>query len=238
MIHKHPKKYSYGYPRMYKELLSMGYICGKNKIARIMSKYGIRAKIKRKWKATTDSNHKYPIAPNLLKQNFNIDSPNKVWVSDITYVWTKEGWLYLAIILDLYSRKIVGWSMDSRMKKELVINALKQACMNRKPKKGIIFHSDRGSQYASKDVQNYLINHGFIQSMSAKGNCYDNAVAESFFKTLKSECIYFKTFINRIEAKLTIFDYIEIFYNKERRHSVLGYISPDNFENYNFKKVA
>jgi putative transposase len=237
-IHKVTNKDNYGYPRVHNELISMGYTCGRNKVARIMRENGIRSKIKVKWKATTDSNHKNPLAPNLLKQKFKFDSPNKAWVSDITYVWTKEGWLYLCMILDLYSRKIIGWSMDSRMKKELVINAIKSAYLKRKPSENIIFHSDRGSQYASRAVVQYLKNNGFRQSMSAKGNCYDNAVAESFFKTLKTECVYCQKFSNRAQAKLTVFKYIEVFYNRERRHSSLGYISPLNFEKYYNPKLA
>jgi transposase InsO family protein len=204
--------------------------CGKNRVARLMRQNNLRSKIKRKFKATTNSRHNYPVADNLLNQNFNAEHPNQVWVGDITYISTKEGWLYLAAILDLYSRQIVGWAMDSTMTKQLVIDALKQAVGRRKPPKGIIFHSDRGSQYASHRFQKLLKKKHFISSMSGKGNCYDNACMESFFHLLKTEHVYFENYKTRAQAKQSIFQYIEIFYNRIRLHSKLGYISPCDFE--------
>jgi transposase InsO family protein len=166
MIHKDKKKAVYGSPRIYRELIDKGYSCSENRVARIMKKNNIKAKTTKRWKVTTNSDHDKQIAPNLLNQQFDILEPNKVWVSDITYIWTNEGWLYLAIVLDLYSRKIVGWAMDKKMKQDLVLTAIQQAYKNRKPSPGIIFHSDRGSQYASKKVQAYLKKKGFIQSTS------------------------------------------------------------------------
>ena len=220
----------YGAVKVTKRLHQKGIQCGKNRVARLMRQNQLRSKIKRKFKATTNSRHNYPVADNLLRQEFNVPCPNQVWVGDITYISTKEGWLYLAAVLDLYSRQIVGWAMDSTMSKQLVIDALKQAIGRRKPPKGIMFHSDRGSQYASHDFQKHLKKHGFISSMSGKGNCYDNACMESFFHLLKTERVYFENYKTRVQAKQSIFEYIEIFYNRTRLHSKLGYISPCDFE--------
>lgn len=192
--------------------------------------------MKRKFKATTNSKHNHPVAPNLLNQDFTVEKPNQVWVTDITYIATKEGWLYLAIILDLFDRKIVGWSMDSTMTQQLVINALNNAVRRRKPAKGLIHHSDRGSQYASKAYQSLLRSYGMRASMSRKGNCYDNACAESFFGTLKTEMVYFCKYGSRAQAKSSIFEYIELFYNTERLHSSLNYKSPKDYEKE--RKVA
>ena len=180
---------------------------------------------------TTHSKHGLPVAENLLKRgDVQLHRPNQVWVSDITYIRSREGWLYLCIIMDLYSRSIVGWSMEERLTKELVLKSLNMACMRREPQRGIIFHSDRGSQYASKDFRALLAGKGFRASMSGKGNCYDNAHAESFFHTMKVEEVYGDPYRSRQEAMLSLFEYIEVFYNRFRKHSQLGYQSPYEFE--------
>lgn len=229
----------YGSPRIYRELRKQGMICNKKTVAKIMRINGIRAKTKRKYKVTTDSAHNCPVAENIVGQNFNVSAVNRIWVSDITYLWTREGWLYLTCILDLCSRMIVGWCIDTTLSSRMVIAALKQAIRQRGENPGIIFHSDRGSQYASKEVKNFLAEHDMIQSMSRKGNCYDNAVMESFFHTLKSELISFEHFQTRNEAKMKVFEYIEIFYNRQRSHSTIGYCSPFEFEsNLKIKLVA
>ena len=221
---------AYGSPRITTDLRERGFLCGKNRVARLMRINGIAARTKRRFKATTNSGHCLPVAPNLLNKRFEAAGPDKIWVSDITYVWTHAGWLYLATVLDLFSRRIVGWAMGERITSELVIRALDQAVWKRKPASGLILHSDRGSQYASDALRVVLARHGIIQSMSAKGDCYDNAVAESFFHTLKTEYVYFENFRTRAEAKSGIFEYIEVFYNRTRRHSTLGNMSPQAFE--------
>lgn len=238
MIHKTKYKDTYGSPRVHRELRVKGFNCSKNRVARIMSKNDIQAKTRRKWKATTNSKHNLPIADNLIKQNFIVDKPDKIWTSDITYVRTNEGWLYLCVVLELFSRKIVGWAMDKSMKKEIVLSALRQAIGRRDPGEGLIFHSDRGSQYAANAVRELLKQKKFKQSMSKKGDCYDNAVTETFFHSLKTEFVFFKRFKTRDEAKLEIFDYIETFYNRERRHSTLGYFSPANYEKIALQNTA
>ncbi len=221
---------AYGSPRITTDLRERGLLCGKNRVARLMRINGIAAKTKRRFKATTNSRHCLAVAPNLLNKCFAATEPDRVWVSDITYVWTHEGWLYLATVLDLFSRKIVGWAMGERITSELVIRAFNQAVWKRKPAPGLILHSDRGGQYASDAFRAVLTRHGIIQSMSAKGDCYDNAVAESFFHTLKTEYIYFESFKTRAQAQSGIFEYIEVFYNRTRRHSTLGHMSPQEFE--------
>ena len=229
----------YGSPKIYQELRKLGLKYNRKRIVRIMRINGIRAKTKRKYKRTTDSTHSYPVAENILGQDFNTTVLNKVWVSDITYIWTKEGWLYLCCILDLCPRMIVGWHIDITLSSSLVITALSHAITNRGENPGIIFHSDRGSQYASEEVRKYLQGHKMIQSMSRKGNCYDNAVMESFFHTLKTELVSFENFQTRDEAKMKIFDYIEIFYNRQRSHSSIDYLTPEEFErNLKLKLVA
>jgi transposase InsO family protein len=229
----------YGSPRIYKELRKRGIFCNRKRVVRIMRINGIRAKTKRKYRITTNSEHNYPVAENLIEQQFNSAEVNKIWVSDITYIWTKEGWMYLCCILDLCSRMIVGWSIDITLSSRLIIAALQQAIRRRGENPGIIFHSDRGSQYASKEVKNLLKKHKMFQSMSRKANCYDNAVMESFFHTIKSELISFEKFQTRDEAKMKVFDYIEIFYNRQRSHSTIGYCSPYEFEdNLKIKLVA
>ncbi len=224
-------KQRYGSPRIYRELRSLGIDCSLNRVARIMRSEALRALKKRRFRPTTDSKHNLPVAPNLVKQEFEADKPNQLWTSDITFIWTKEGWLYLVVILDVFSRQIVGWALRKRMPKELVLDALKQAVEIRRPQAGLIFHSDRGSQYASKKVQKYLIANHMKQSMSRKGDCYDNAITESFFKTLKTELVYNRAvFQTRREAQREIFNYIEGFYNRIRRHSSIGYLAPVDFE--------
>lgn len=235
MVHGRSRK-TYGSPRVTAELRAEGIHCGENRVARLMRVNGIRAKMKRQFKVTTDSRHRLPVAPNLLDRQFTIDRPNAVWVSDISYVWTDEGWLYLAGVLDLYSRMIVGWSMNNRVNSQLTVAALTQAIARRHVPPGLLHHSDRGSQYAAGEYQKLLSEHDMTASMSRKGNCYDNAVMESFFGTLKTELIFFERFATREEAKAKIFEYIEVFYNRQRRHSSLGYLSPAEFERT--KKVS
>jgi len=223
-------KGTYGSPRITEALNNQGIACSENSIAARMRKNNIKAKTKKRFKVTTNSKHKHPISANLLNQDFTAQHPDQIWVSDITYLWTREGWLYLAVILDLFSRRIVGWAMSHRMGQELVLNAFQQALWQRKPGCGVIFHSDQGSQYACKAFRELLHNHKFIQSMSGKGNCYDNAVAESFFHTLKTELVYFQTYHTREEARNDVFEYIETFYNRIRMHSTINYCSPVQFE--------
>lgn len=222
---------TYGSPRIYRQLVIKGYNYNIKRIERLMKVMGLKAIQKRKFKRTTHSDHDFPLKKNLLNRNFNVTQPNKVWVSDITYVPTKEGWLYLAVVIDLYSRRVVGWSMNKRMTKQLVIKALEMAIQNRKPSKGLIFHSDRGSQYASHDFQQTLWKYVIRSSMSRKGDCWDNAVAESFFSTIKTELIFHNRYQSRKQAKKDIFEYIEIFYNRIRLHSTLDYKSPEDYEN-------
>ncbi len=229
-IHK-DNKGRYGSPRIKEQLDKEKVTCGKNRVARLMSKNNIKAKNRRKYKNTTDSNHNHPVANNLLKQDFTATGPNQKWVSDITYIYTQEGWLYLAVVLDLFSRKVVGWSMGDRINKDLTINALRQAMNRRGINAGLILHSDRGSQYACYDYIHLVKENRFVQSMSGKGNCYDNAVMESFFKTLKIEEVYWEIYLTRDAARKSIFEYIECYYNGKRMHSSLGYMSPQEFEN-------
>ncbi len=215
-----------------------GFPCSKDRVSRLMRENGIFSKLRRKYKATTQSNHNYPVVENLLNQDFKADNPNQKWVGDLTYIATDEGWLYLAGIEDLYHRKLVGWSFSSRMKKQLTLDAFHQAIGRECPESGLIFHSDRGSQYAAYDYQDALRKHGIRQSMSAKGNCYDNAPMESFFSTLKKDIIYGKHFRTREEAIIFIVEYIETFYNCRRLHSSLGNMSPLEFEQYSKKVKA
>ena len=251
--HKNSRR-AYGSPRITKDIQARGTKCSENRVARLMKIHGIAGKTKKKFKATTNSKHNLPVAENLLNQNFVAEKPNTVWVSDITYIATLEGWLYLIVILDLYSRQVVGWAMSDRLTAGFVIKALYQAIGRRRPASGCIFHSDRGVQYASADFRDVLKAYGFIQSMSrkgncydnavaespkgskgkrvrkGKGNCYDNAVAESFFHTLKTEHVYDYRYETRTEAIQSVFEYIEMFYNRQRRHSAIGYRSPVSFE--------
>jgi transposase InsO family protein len=195
-----------------------------------MREQGLVGRRRRRFRITTDSSHGLPVAPNLLKREFRTDAPNKVWVTDITYLWTREGWLYLAVILDLYSRAVVGWSMSESLSRELPLAALDMALRSRRPLPGLVHHSDRGTQYASADYQQALAQHGLVCSMSRTGDCWDNAVAESFFATLKTELVYETDFVTRAQARSAVFDFIESFYNRRRRHSFLGYVSPVEFE--------
>ena len=227
--HKNSRR-AYGSPRITEDLQAKGTKCSENRVARLMKIHGIVGKATKKFKVTTNSKHTLPVAENLLKQNFEAAKPNTVWISDITYVPTLEGWLYLAVILDLFSRQVVGWAMSDRLTSGFVVRALSQAIGRRHPASRCIFHSDRGIQYASTDFRDILRAYGFIQSMSRKGNCYDNAVAESFFHTLKTEHVYDYRYETRAEARQCIFEYIEMFYNRQRRHSALGYLSPVSFE--------
>lgn len=227
--HKKSRR-AYGSPRIAEDLQAKGMKCGENRVARLMKIHGIAGKAKKKFKATTNSQHTLPVAENLLNQNFVAEKPNTVWLSDITYIPTVEGWLYLVVILDLYSRQVVGWAMSDRLTSGFVVKALYQAIGRRRPASGCIFHSDRGIQYASMDFRDVLRAYGLVQSMSRKGNCYDNAVAESFFHTLKTEHVYDYRYETRAEARQSIFEYIEMFYNRQRRHSALGYRSPVTFE--------
>lgn len=226
-IHAQSKRI-YGSPKVYEELKDRGIRCSLKRVTRLMREDGLYAKTTKKFKATTNSRHSRPVAENILERKFNQDAPNKAWVSDITYIPTREGWLYLSTVIDLYSRSVVGWGMKERMTTQLVTDAFNMALMKRTPP--LIHHSDRGSQYASDEFQKLLREHGVQCSMSGKGNCYDNAVAESFFGTLKKELVYFEDYKTRDEAKRSIFEYIEIFYNRKRRHSSLGYKSPVEFE--------
>jgi transposase InsO family protein len=228
---------TYGSPRIHRDLKKAGYHTGKKRVARLMRQEGIQGKCKAKYKITTKSKDSRPVAPNLLKQEFQADSINQKWVSDITYILTQEGWLYLAVVLDLYSRRVVGWAMSARLTDDLTIRALKMAIYRRtlitKPDLSqLIFHSDRGSQYASYNFRAELHQHNITQSMSGKGNCFDNAVAESFFATLKTEEVIPNghTYLTRQIAMTSLFSYMEGFYNRTRRHSTLGYLSPLDFE--------
>jgi transposase InsO family protein len=220
----------YGSPRVHAAVLAAGEPCCVNTVARLMRRNGLRSKTKRKFKATTNSSHSLPVAENLLGRDFHRDKPNEAWVGDITYIPTREGWLYLAAVEDLYSRRVVGWAMSERMTADLVIAALNMAIQARQPKAGLIHHSDRGSQYASHAFGRMLKAHGIVASMSRKADCYDNAVMESFFATLKKELISFADYATRDEARKAIFEYIEAYYNRTRRRSRLGNVSPADFE--------
>jgi transposase InsO family protein len=216
----------YGSPRITQALNRQSISCSQPRVARLMRANGIAAKTQRKFKATTNSNHTLPVAADLVGQAFGVDGQNKLWVGDITYIDTDEGWLYLAKVMDAYNREIIGWAVDKRMTKDLVIKAMDRAIRKRRPTQSPIFHSDRGSQYASYAFRRLLVNNHIRQSMSGKGNCYDNAMAESFFKTLKTELIYQNKYQSRQKAKQDIFEYIEVFYNRQRLHSALGYKTP------------
>ena len=221
---------TYGSPRVFEELRDQGVPCSRRTIERLMREAGITPPRRRKFRKTTDSDHPYVTAVNLLNRDFSSPAPNRHWSTDITYVWTSEGWLYLAVVMDLFSRRIVGWSMRKRLARELVLSALHMALYGRNPGAGLIHHSDRGSQYASGDYQKELERRGIVCSMSRKGDCWDNAVVESFFATLKRELVDRHRFVTRAQAIQAIFEYIEVFYNRQRRHSHLGYLSPEQFE--------
>ena len=219
-----------GSPSLVLDLHDQGHAYDRKTVAASMKRQNLRAKAARKYKATTNSKHNLPVAPNVLQQNFSAEDPNQKRVSDITYLWTGEGWLYLAVIIDLFSRLVVGWALAERMTADLVCQALQMALWRRKMPKGVILHSDRGSQYCSAAYQGLVLKHQLVCSMSAKGNCYDNACAESFFHTMKVEAIHGECFTTREEMRHTVFEYIEVDYNRTRRHSANGRISPMAFE--------
>ena len=220
----------YGSPRIYRALKRRGVACSENRVARLMRLRGLQAKQTKRYKATTKRNKAHPVAPNLLKQDFVADWPNQKWLTDITYIPTQEGWLYLAVVLDLFSRRIIGWAMSDRMTSDLTMDALKMAIRQRRPEISLIHHSDQGSQYTDGEYQQLLKNWGIQVSMNGAGNWYDNAPMESFFGTLKSEWVHHHTYRTRDEARADIFYYIESFYNRRRLHSSLDYISPEAYE--------
>lgn len=235
------KKQRYGSPRITRELHSTGYRVSRITVAKYMRELGLKSKLSRKFRATTDSKHSYLVAENVLNRKFTVEAPSKVWVGDITYIQTTEGFLYLTTVIDLYDRKVIGWSLSKGMSaEETNLSAWRMAVKNRPVAKGLIFHSDRGVQYACNSFANTVESYGVIRSMSRKANCWDNAVAESFFKSLKTELIYGNKLISSQQMQLEIFEYIEIFYNKERRHSALDYNTIEEFNNQNnlYKLVA
>lgn len=225
---------TYGSPRMVHELREQGFVVGRRRIARLMRESGLKARQKRRFTRTTDSAHAFPVAPNLIAQRFDMDAPNRKWGSDITYIWTREGWLYLAVVIDLYARRIIGWEVSDRLHAQLALSALNKAItmrgVNPKATPDLVHHSDRGSRYCANAYQAKLRENGIAISMSGKGNAYDNAMVETFFKTLKTELIWRARFNTRQEATSAIARYIDGFYNPSRRHSALGYISPVQFE--------
>jgi putative transposase len=231
---------SYGSRRMKKALNALSYPVSRNKARKLMKEAGVAVKHRKKYKVTTNSNHKQPVFENVLKREFEVERPNQAYVGDITYLWTQEGWLYLAVVIDLFSRRVVGWSMSSRMKSSLVCDALKMAVWQRRPELGLLVHSDRGSQYASASYRRLLKAHRFIGSMSRKGDCWDNAVAESFFGSLKQERVQWRNYQSRYEAQQDVLHYITMWYNTDRLHSYLGYKSPAQYETemMSMKKVA
>lgn len=228
-IHQESRQ-TYGSPSIWHALVRRGQRVGEHRVARLMRQAGLRAKTSTKWRATTQSQHPFPVAENSLDRIFTVSAPNRVWAGDITYVWTLEGWLYLAVLLDLYSRRVIGWAMGQRLTVDLAERALRMAVANRAPVAGLLHHSDRGSQYAATSYQRLLTAYGLRPSMSRKGNCWDNACVESFFGTLKRELVCHRQYATRDEATQDVFEYIEVFYNRQRRHSTLGYQSPAEFE--------
>jgi len=221
---------TYGSPRMTRELQDQGLRVGRRRTARLMRENDLRARQPRRFKRTTDSLHAFPVAPNLLDQDFAAERPNQKWGADLSYIWTQEGWLYLAVVIDLFARRVVGWAVSDRLHRELALAALRRALAVRRPAIGLIHHSDRGSQYCSIEYQAELRKHGLQISMSGKGNCYDNAMVETFFKTLKSELVWRARFQTRSEAREALARYIDGFYNPTRRHSALNFVSPASFE--------
>jgi putative transposase len=229
---------TYGSPRVYHELKALGVSSGLHQIAGLMRLHGIRARQKRRFVLTTKSDAVLPVQSNVLDRQFAVSVPDQCWAADMTYIWTMEGWLYLAVVLDLFHRGVVGWSMEDTMEQRLVLQALDMAFQKRRPPEGLLHHSDRGSQYAGHAYQEQLDRHGVKASMSRKGNCWDNAVVESFFATLKTELTQGHLYKTRQEARAEIFEYIEVWYNRQRRHSTLGYISPSEFERNARLKIA
>ena len=229
VIHRESRE-TYGSPSIWDALVKQGHRIGEHRVARLMRQNGIRAKTVKKGRATTQSNHRLPVAQNTLNRQFMVEAPNRVWAGDLTYVWTTEGWLYLAVLLDLYSRRVIGWAMGHRLTVDLAEQALTMALVTRRPEAGLLHHSDRGSQYAASRYQQLLDAQGLVPSMSRKGNCWDNACVESFFGTLKRELVHHRHYATRDDATRDIFEYIEVFYNRQRRHSTLGYHSPAEYE--------
>jgi putative transposase len=215
---------------VYRVLRGMGESCSKATVERLMRENGIRSKMRRKFKATTDSNHSLPVAPNRVKRDFTAKEANRLWVTDITYLWTDEGWLYLAAIVDVFTRKVVGWAMKDRLTLPLALDALDMAVRRQRPGRGLVHHSDRGCQYAARDYQKALRHYRMVPSMSRRGQCWDNALMESFFHTLKTEHVYHERFMTRDEAKSSVFEWIEVFYNRQRIHSAIGFVSPECYE--------
>ena len=229
---------TYGSPRMTYELREQGLAAGRRRVARLMRENGLKARQPRRFRRTTDSQHTFPVAPNQLDQDFTAAGPNEKWGVDLSYIWTREGWLYLAVVIDLYARRVVGWAAGDRLHKELALTALRRALIMRKPATGLLHHSDRGSQYCSNEYQAELRQRGIVISMSGKGNCYDNAMVETFFKTLKSELVWRTVFQTRTEATDALARYIDGFYNPRRRHSALGFVSPIQFEKRSAHQTA
>lgn len=228
---------TYGVRRIRKELMDHGIRISRRRVARLKRELGLVCKVQKRFKVTTDSRHNYPVAPNRLNRMFTVESPDDVYVGDITYIPTQEGWLYLAVWIDLYSRMVVGWSMADHMRSSLVSDALQMACFKRRPDKGLYIHSDQGIQYASVEFRRLLDEKGFIQSMSRKGNCWDNAPSESFFHTLKVEWVDDQQYVTREQARQSIFEYIEVFYNRQRKHSTIDYMTPLQADEL-FRKAA
>lgn len=233
LVHQRSRQ-TYGSPRVHAQLIDQQVPVCRNTVAKLMSQQGLRVTRRRRFvPRTTDSAHPHPIAPNLLDRDFSAPAPDRKWTSDLTYLWTDEGWLYLAVVIDCYSRKIVGWSMADHLRSELSGAALRMARRRRRPAAGLVHHSDRGVQYACGSYR-ALLSAGQMQaSMSRRGDCYDNAVTESFFASLKKECVYRQRYATREQARASVFEWIEVFYNRQRRHSTLGYLSPDAFEAQN-----
>jgi putative transposase len=221
---------TYGSPRIHAQMQAMGYTISRKRVERLMRKHQIRARRKRRYRVTTDSQHGFHVAPNRLRRNFTASAANKVWAGDITFVWTQEGWLYLAVMMDLFSRRIVGWSMSDTLDRNLTLEALEMAHKRRRPHKGLIHHTDRGRQYACEEYKERLDEYGMLASMSRTRDCWDNAVVESFFHSIKTEFIELEKFNTRQQAKSAIFEWIEVFYNRERLHSTNDYLSPVDFE--------
>jgi transposase InsO family protein len=235
-VHKRSRN-AYGSPRVHAELKARGVRVGKKRVERLMRENGLQARRKRRFRRTTDSRHPHPIAPNLLARRFDVEAPNRAWVTDVTAIWTLEGWLYLAVMLDLFSRRVVGWATSASNDTALAQAALRRALLRRRPPPGLLHHSDRGSPYASADYRAELAQNCMLASMSRKGDCWDNAVAESFFSTLRAELVDHERYVTRAAADASLGDYIDNFYNVERRHSSLGYINPIEFElRSNFKR--
>jgi putative transposase len=231
-------KWRSGSPKITRALVDEGWPVGKNRVARRMRVLGLRSIVRRRFKVTTNSQHRFPVAPNRLQRDFTAQRPNQVWVSDLTYLSVGRGWLYLVVVIDLYSRRVVGWALSSALDHRVTLVALQRAVAQRRPPKGLIVHSDRGVQYACTAFTNWVSKHGFVQSMSRKGDCWDNAVAESFFHLLKTELTYHEYWLHYRAAYRSLFEYIEIFYNRERSHSTLDYATPVAFEKHSTKLVA